>query len=329
MKQGWISKAMQALLPRWGMPGHEIPAPCVKGVPDEDHIDPRFRAAEYQEHGGNITLAMMVGLDHSTGGRWVMQDYTPEQCVEIVASILSRPSVEAVAQPLLDALMPKVGFLDVEQRVRAVLAAQWGDHNQWKDVRERILDGSCFIHSDPMSLSSSMALCAMQKLATTNDEAVAEIRRLCAEGTEGHGDEFYGPILAQLDMIAGKSEPKIVEQQTAHVGICQDSDRALMVRITFPFDIGDWASGNSAIAETPEGVDPMSDGDLLRRYDEQDVERKRLVKMIKTTVKPIIADCYRVLTERDERIGEDRVSYGMRHEEWRRTRQGDRPRPDR
>lgn len=28
-----------------------------------------------------------------------------------------------------------------------------------------------------------------------------EIRRLCAEGTEAHGDEFYGPILEQVDAI--------------------------------------------------------------------------------------------------------------------------------
>lgn len=30
-------------------------------------------------------------------------------------------------------------------------------------------------------------------------DMIADIRRLCAEGTEGHGDEFYGPIVAVLD----------------------------------------------------------------------------------------------------------------------------------
>lgn len=25
-----------------------------------------------------------------------------------------------------------------------------------------------------------------------------EIKRLCAEGTQGHGDEFYGPILDEV-----------------------------------------------------------------------------------------------------------------------------------
>lgn len=40
-------------------------------------------------------------------------------------------------------------------------------------------------------------------------EPLAEIRRLCAEGTEGHGDEFYGPILRQVDLIwpPGLTEP--------------------------------------------------------------------------------------------------------------------------
>lgn len=33
------------------------------------------------------------------------------------------------------------------------------------------------------------------------EATLAEIRRLCAEGTEAHGDEFYGLILAQIDII--------------------------------------------------------------------------------------------------------------------------------
>lgn len=32
-------------------------------------------------------------------------------------------------------------------------------------------------------------------------DPIAEIRRLCAEGTEGHGDEFYGPIEHQLTLL--------------------------------------------------------------------------------------------------------------------------------
>jgi hypothetical protein len=31
--------------------------------------------------------------------------------------------------------------------------------------------------------------------------ALKEIRRLCEEGTQAHGDEFYGPILEQAEKI--------------------------------------------------------------------------------------------------------------------------------
>ena len=49
----------------------------------------------------------------------------------------------------------------MEKRARELLAEAWGDHPQWQEVRERILDGSCKIHSDPLSLSCTIALRAI------------------------------------------------------------------------------------------------------------------------------------------------------------------------
>lgn len=105
----------------------------------------------------------------------------------------------------------------------------------------------------------------------------------------------------------------------------QESPRTLVVRLRFPFDIDDWAGGNSAIADTPKGVDPLSDADRLRRYEERAVEQKRIVDLIHDQMEAVGADCYRVLRERDQRIGVDRVECGIRHSRWRRTKEGDRP----
>jgi len=46
---------------------------------------------------------MMIGTSGGAG-QWVEQDYTPDQCVGIVASILSKRSMEDASKPLLDAI---------------------------------------------------------------------------------------------------------------------------------------------------------------------------------------------------------------------------------
>ena len=101
---GWLRKAVLHLLPRWGMEGHEVPLPGVRGVPNADHADPRFSVHCYSGHGGNLTVALMIGRDHSRGGVWQEMDFTPEQAVQIAAAILSMPAVEHVAAPLVAAL---------------------------------------------------------------------------------------------------------------------------------------------------------------------------------------------------------------------------------
>lgn len=106
-----------------------------------------------------------------------------------------------------------------------------------------------------------------------------------------------------------------------------DGRRVLVVELRFPFEITDWVEGNAAIADTPEGVDPLGDADKLRRYDERAAERKRISDLVHDQMEAVGADCYRVLLERDARIGEDRVDYGVRHARWRRTREGGRPVP--
>lgn len=107
-RKGWLRKAVEPLLTNWGEKyGFMARRPTVCGVPDEYHSDPRFGIHEYQDHDGNLTLSMMIGNDHSRGGTWVMLDFTPDQCVQIVAAILSRPSIERPAKVLLDALHPK------------------------------------------------------------------------------------------------------------------------------------------------------------------------------------------------------------------------------
>src|SRR4029077_6857195 len=109
--------------------------------------------------------------------------------------------------------------------------------------------------------------------------------------------------------------------------VSQESARTLVVRLRFPFEIDDWAGGNSAIDETPEGVDPMSDADRLRRYEQRDVERKRIHDLVHDQMEAVCADAYRVLREVDRRLNRDRVDYCVRHARWRRTREGERPSP--
>lgn len=101
---GWLRRAMVPFLPNWGQGDYSVPMATVRGVPDEDHIDPRISVKEYTDNENVISIEMLFGNDHSRGGTWMMQNYTPDQCLQIVASILSRPSMEAVVQPLLDAL---------------------------------------------------------------------------------------------------------------------------------------------------------------------------------------------------------------------------------
>lgn len=50
-----------------------------------------------------------------------------------------------------------------EERAKELLVAEWGDHPQWAEVRRRISDGSCDIHSDVVSLSCGIALRAITK----------------------------------------------------------------------------------------------------------------------------------------------------------------------
>lgn len=98
-----LFKAMEPFLPNWGEKyGTVVRAPTVCGVPDQWHRDPRFSAKQYMDSEGNITLQMMVGNGGHPG--WVMQEYTPEQCVQIVAAILSRPAMAHVVGPLFDAI---------------------------------------------------------------------------------------------------------------------------------------------------------------------------------------------------------------------------------
>lgn len=106
--------------------------------------------------------------------------------------------------------------------------------------------------------------------------------------------------------------------------------RKLIVEITFPFEIADWASGNAAITDAPAGMTPGSDADRLRMYGERAAERKRLSDLIHDQMEVVGADCFRVLLERDARTGEDKVDYGVRHARWRRTerrQRGKRPSP--
>lgn len=125
----------------------------------------------------------------------------------------------------------------------------------------------------------------------------------------------------------GFDPPRKCRTPEAQYEIGQGGARHLLVRVRFPFDIEDWAQGSSAIQDTPEGVDPTSDADRLRRYEERAAERQRLSDLIHDQMEAVAADCYRVLLERDARIGEDRVDYGVRHARWRRTREGGRPVP--
>lgn len=102
--KGWLRKSVISFLPLWGVTGSEIPIATTKGVPDDYHRDPRLSIKEYMDSDGMISVGMLVGNDHSKGGTWIQQNYTPEQCVQIVASILSIPTMEHYVQPLLNAI---------------------------------------------------------------------------------------------------------------------------------------------------------------------------------------------------------------------------------
>lgn len=103
-EKGWLRRAVENLLPLWG----SFKGDVVKGVPDAYHCDPRFGIKQWESLGGDLAIGLMVGNDHSEGGRWVEQRFTPEQCVQIVASILSKPAMEPAAGPLLDAILALV-----------------------------------------------------------------------------------------------------------------------------------------------------------------------------------------------------------------------------
>jgi hypothetical protein len=102
---GWLRRAVDRLLPNWNLGrGTPVRGSVVKGVPDVNHCDPRFGIKQWDSLGGDLAVSLMVGNDHSKGGRWIEQRFTPEQCIQIVASILSKPAIEPVVGPLLAAL---------------------------------------------------------------------------------------------------------------------------------------------------------------------------------------------------------------------------------
>jgi hypothetical protein len=100
--------------------------------------------------------------------------------------------------------------------------------------------------------------------------------------------------------------------------VSQGGPRTLVVRLRFPFDIDIWADGRA----------PLKEGmSKLALYEARDAERKRISDLVHNQMEAVGADAYRVLREIDERLGTDRVDYGVRHARWRRTREGKRPSP--
>lgn len=75
----------------------------------------------------------------------------------------------------------------------------------------------------------------------------------------------------------------------------------LQVRLVFPFRIGDWVMGNSAVTEGPK----------LQRYDQAYGERARIEDLIRAQMEPVGADCYRVMREIDAALGLNRVEDGI------------------
>jgi hypothetical protein len=104
---------------------------------------------------------------------------------------------------------PNAALAD-EQRAREILAAAWGDHPQWADVRARILDGSCSIHSDTLSLSCSIAVTAILT-ALRQPSSVSRVREaleaaLCAPSWSdslGHVHESLAAL--PLDEVSDES----------------------------------------------------------------------------------------------------------------------------
>lgn len=90
-----------------------------------------------------------------------------------------------------------------------------------------------------------------------------------------------------------------------------DTDRKLRVAMRFPFDINDWALGNSAVTEGPK----------LQRYDQMYGERERVTGLIRLQLQPVKEDCFRVMREIDANLGLNRVEAGLRRAE-RLARQG-------
>lgn len=60
---------------------------------------------------------------------------------------------------------------ELVERARVLLAVEWGESEQFATIRKRILDGSCDIHSDGMSLASSIALRAIAKALSQSDRS--------------------------------------------------------------------------------------------------------------------------------------------------------------
>lgn len=84
-------------------------------------------------------------------------------------------------------------------------------------------------------------------------------------------------------------------------------DNVLVIRLAFPFLIGDWALGNSAI--TP--YDAKDDAGRLKAYEQMFGERARITELVRAAMPPLAEDCYRVMREVDAEQGTNKVEGGI------------------
>ncbi len=142
--EGWLTKAVNHLLPNWNSySDRPIRLSTVKGIPDEHHCVPRLGVKQWDSDNGDLTLSMMVGNDHSKGGVWIEHRFSPEQCIQIVASILSKPSIEPHVGPLLSVLATEPAAPEGQQPVALPPYGKMPFDELGRDVSEACIGVRC------------------------------------------------------------------------------------------------------------------------------------------------------------------------------------------
>lgn len=93
-------------------------------------------------------------------------------------------------------------------------------------------------------------------------------------------------------------------------------DRNIEITVEFPFSVKEWAGGYAHIVRDADETTIPPDDQMLAFYQKQEAEKRRIMTLIRTSLRGVVLDCLRRTLARDRRQGKDSVVYALRHAAW-------------